>query len=251
MSEDYRRTTATDQDGIEAAYRDIVRQIRQQGMDIATHIPDLPQPVEPTTSRSIAVDRARELGLRLYASLTPEQQSAVDCVISHVKDYIQGVWRRPRTVFISGEGGTGLGLDKYATLIAILGKSYCYIVIYHLVRSMNCHVCVMASTGVAATLLPDARTAHKTFSLPVPLEPDSECRISDYNPPAELLEAACFLWDEITAANRFVVVQSAVGVKLNFRYGLEAVDRKMRSLRGQEDFPFGGAVFVTGNVSTV
>ncbi|XP_034945195.1 uncharacterized protein [Chelonus insularis] len=43
--------------------------------------------------------------------------------------------------------------------------------------SKNRNICTMAYTGIAATLLPNGKTLHKTFNLPVPLFSDSSSNI--------------------------------------------------------------------------
>lgn len=63
MAEDYRLRSTDDATAIDQAYREVVRQIRQQGLDIATHFPDLPEPSELPTLERVDVDSARQRGL--------------------------------------------------------------------------------------------------------------------------------------------------------------------------------------------
>ena len=60
-----------------------------------------------------------------------------------------------------------------------------------------------AMTGIAAILLPDGRTAHKTFCIPIPCLENSSCRISPSSPYAELLRnIALFIIDEASVLPR-------------------------------------------------
>lgn len=78
------------------------------GVNVAFQFPDLPPVCAALPADVIDCENERQLGIALYRSLTSEQRAAVDAVMSHVKDLFDGIWRRPRCVFISGEGGTGM-----------------------------------------------------------------------------------------------------------------------------------------------
>ena len=66
--------------------------------------------------------------------------------------------------YIDGPGGSG--------------KSIVYRTVYNLLKSQSKNVCVMAFTGITATLLPKGITVHKTLGLPVPLLSDSLSNIA-------------------------------------------------------------------------
>ena len=85
----------------------------------------------------------------------------------------------------------------------------------------------MATSGIAATLLPNGRTAHSTIKLPLDLSKCEEavCNISKGSATAKLLQKAVFIvWDECTMAHKL---------------GLEALDKTLRDLR-ENDQLFGG-----------
>ena len=121
--------------------------------------------------------------------------------------------------FISGPGGTG--------------KTYVYKTICHRLRSAGKIVLCVASSGIAALLLPGGRTAHSTFRIPINnLHADSICNISKQDKRAELLRAVdLIIWDEAPTQSRFTH---------------EALDRTLRDVCDKEDAPFGGKTVVLG-----
>lgn len=160
----------------------------------------------------------QQQGEALYAALNQGQKEFVDEVLRCLFDPDRCRNVNSRCYSLTGEGGTG--------------KSHCYLVIYHLARARNLRVVCMASTGVAATLLPEGKTVHKAFVVDVPTYSDSDCNVAVGTKAAdELSRADVFLWDEISMSQRYV---------------LEAVDRKLQELRNAVGVPFGGAMFIVG-----
>ncbi|CAN1153062.1 ATP-dependent DNA helicase PIF1 [Linum perenne] len=81
------------------------------------------------------------------------------------------------------------------------------------VRSTGGIALVVASSGIAATLLPDGVTAHSRFKIPLEIDNLSTCTIKKGSDVAELLKSATLIvWDEAPMIH-----------KLSF----EAVDRTM------------------------
>ena len=56
-------------------------------------------------------------------------------------------------------------------------ETFIYNTLYNLLSVKDINVCLMAYTGIAAILLANGRTVHKTFSLPVPMFHDSSSSI--------------------------------------------------------------------------
>ncbi|XP_034945108.1 uncharacterized protein, partial [Chelonus insularis] len=97
--------------------------------------------------------------------------------------------------------------------------------------SKNRNICTMAYTGIAATLLPNGKTLHKTFNLPVPLFSDSSSNIKYNSKQGEYLKNIdVFIWDEAPMAPK---------------YALEVIDRTLRDMMNSE-VPFGGKVMILG-----
>uniref|UniRef100_A0AC34GLJ6 ATP-dependent DNA helicase n=1 Tax=Panagrolaimus sp. ES5 TaxID=591445 RepID=A0AC34GLJ6_9BILA len=89
----------------------------------------------------------------------------------------------------------------------------------------------MAFTGIAAILLPEGRTCHKTLGLTVPLYSDSNSTITPNSKQGKkLLETDVFIWDEAPMAPK---------------YALEIMDRLLRDLT-KVDEPFGGKILLLG-----
>ena len=83
----------------------------------------------------------------------------------------------------------------------------------------------MATTGIAASLLDGGTTAHSRFKIPVSLSANSTCDIRKRTEAADTIQRCLLLvWDEAAMAHRWAV---------------EAVDRTLRDIRGN-DRPFGG-----------
>lgn len=117
--------------------------------------------------------------------------------------------------FIGGPGGSG--------------KTFLCETLWYLLKSNNKKVCTMAFTGIAATLLPEGKTVHKIFQLPVPLYSDSSSRL-ELREAAYLKEIDVFIWDEAPMAPR---------------YAIELMDRTLRDIVGNHIL-FGGKVIVLG-----
>lgn len=95
----------------------------------------------------------------------------------------------------------------------------------------------VASSGIAALLLPGGRTAHSRFKIPFNLHEDSTCSVTHGSDLALLLQVArLIIWDE---------------APMTHRHAFEAVDRTLRDLmkavdQSLEEKPFGGKVVVFG-----
>lgn len=98
-------------------------------------------------------------------------------------------------------------------------------------------VLTVASSGVASLLLPNGRTAHSRFRIPVDIDELSLCDIKRGTKLAELLiETSLIIWDEALMTNRQC---------------FEALDRTLRDILSEKyinaiDKPFGGKVVVLG-----
>ncbi|CAN1310084.1 hypothetical protein LINPERPRIM_LOCUS27942 [Linum perenne] len=95
----------------------------------------------------------------------------------------------------------------------------------------------LASSGIAATLLPDGVTAYSRFKIPIKIDNLSTCTVKKGSDVAKLLKSATLIvWDEAPMIH-----------KLSF----EAVDRTMcgimnMPLSGEIYVPFGGKVVLLG-----
>ena len=103
---------------------------------------------------------------------------------------------------------------------------------------MNGHIALaVASSGIAALLLPSSRTAHSCFKIPINIHEDSTCSVKHGSELALLLQVTkLIVWDEAPMIHR---------------HAFEAVDRTLQDLMKAVDLsldnkPFGGKVVVFG-----
>ncbi|CAK1594996.1 unnamed protein product [Parnassius mnemosyne] len=119
--------------------------------------------------------------------------------------------------FLDAPGGTG----KTFLINLLLAK----------IRSEKKIAVAVASSGIAATLLPGGKTAHSMFKIPIEAErmENPVCSISKNSHKAKVLQDCAFVvWDECTMANKI---------------SIEAVNRTMQDLRGNT-LLFGGVTFL-------
>ena len=117
-----------------------------------------------------------------------------------------------RAYFLDAPGGTG--------------KTFTIRAIQALLQLRNRTVLPVATSAVAASLLPGGRTAHSVFKIPIPCFVDSVCNISmDSQLAQEIRNASLIVWDEIVMC---------------MRYCIEAVDRTLRAVMKNLTVPFGG-----------
>ncbi|KAG5552505.1 hypothetical protein RHGRI_010554 [Rhododendron griersonianum] len=125
--------------------------------------------------------------------------------------------KKPKCFFIDGSGGTG--------------KTFLYRALLAAVRLQHQIALATASSGVAASILPNGRTAHSRFKIPVSCEGKPCCSVSKQSGLATLLkETALIIWDEASMAKK---------------ESIEALDYLLRDLT-DNDTLFGGKVVVLG-----
>lgn len=140
-----------------------------------------------------------------------DQKIAFDVIIESVEN------NSGRLFFLDAAGET----DKTFLANLLLAK----------VRQSGKKALAVASSGIAATLLSDRKTAHSTFKLPlaVSLEQQSVYSIRKNGPLGKLLQdTSLIIWDEYTMSHRAHV---------------EAVDRTVQDIRSCGNI-MGGVTFV-------
>ncbi|GAU30751.1 hypothetical protein TSUD_145490 [Trifolium subterraneum] len=117
------------------------------------------------------------------------------------------------------------------------GKTFLWKTLSAALRSEGKIVLNVASSGIASLLLPNGKTAHSTFCIPLEINDKSTCNITQGSHRADLLRAASLIiWDEAPMMNR---------------HCFEAFDRTLKDLMSKVDpdnktKPFGGKVVVLG-----
>ncbi|XP_017239700.1 uncharacterized protein LOC108212487 [Daucus carota subsp. sativus] len=153
----------------------------------------------------------------LLSKCNQEQLNVYNQVLSSVHSNRGGLF------FVYGSGGCGKTF-LWRTLIAKL-------------RSEGEIVLPVASSGIAATLLPGGRTAHSRFKIPIVLDDFSLCNIGLNTDIAELIrQTKLIIWDE---------------APMQHRYAFECLDRSLKDIMKVVDpvrgtLPFGGITVVLG-----
>ncbi|XP_015124926.1 uncharacterized protein LOC107046742 [Diachasma alloeum] len=177
---------------------------------------NMPEPLD-ITEQEVEIDFEKILarGNEQYEQLNEEQKNIIDEIISNIRS--AGEEERSTCFYINGPGGSG--------------KTFIYDTLWHLMIGEGKKVKTMAFTGIAATLLPEGKTVHKTFGLPVPLYQDSTSSIKINSKKAkELGETDVFIWDE---------------APMSPKYCLDVIDRLLKDIM-DNDIAFGGKLIVMG-----
>ena len=146
-----------------------------------------------------------------YQKFNPEQKAAFHAIIDSVME------KKGQLFFLNGPAGTG--------------KTFVYNVVCSKLRANNHIVLCVASSGIAALLLPGGRTSHSRFKIPLKSTDTTLCNIPKQSMLASLIrETSCIIWDEVPMQNR---------------YDPESVDRSLQDIRDCNK-PFGGITVVFG-----
>ncbi|KAH9605570.1 hypothetical protein KSS87_016782 [Heliosperma pusillum] len=126
--------------------------------------------------------------------------------------------------FVYGYGGTG--------------KTFIWRTLCAAFRCKGDIVLPVASSGIAATLIPGGRTAHSRFGIPLSVTENSTCpRIKPGSDLTELLRMAkLIIWEEAPMTHK----HSFEALNRSPKYVMRVVDER------NEDEPFGGKVVVFG-----
>ena len=147
----------------------------------------------------------------MLRSLTDEQREFFEMILNNIDI------DNPMYYILDGPGGSG--------------KSYYYTFLTHYALDHGFTVSNSASTGIAAQILPDGQTTHKTFAIPIPCDETTNCNIS---PNSEYGQA-------LIRTNIFIVDECFSLSKHQF----EAIHRLMQDLMDNQR-PFGGKIFIFG-----
>nr|XP_009794570.1 PREDICTED: uncharacterized protein LOC104241324 [Nicotiana sylvestris] len=143
--------------------------------------------------------------------LNDDQRKAYDIILDRIFKNKCGAF------FIDGPGGTG--------------KTFLYRALLATVRSKGFVALATATSGVAASILSDGRTAHSHFKFPVDIDEHFSCNISKQSSLASLIrDAKLIVWDEVSMAKKQLI---------------EAFDLLLKDLMDTKTL-FGGKVVVFG-----
>ena len=160
----------------------------------------------------------QEISERLSQQLSDEQRACfmriTDAITLHDHDS-----HSPASFFLHELAGTG--------------KTFLYNAICSHYRAQGKIVLCVASSGIAAQLLPGGRTAHSRFRIPLTINHLAMSNISRNSCLASLIQQThLIIWDE---------------VPMQHRYCFEAVSRTLNEICGTtSDIPFGSITIVLG-----
>ncbi|XP_028782636.1 uncharacterized protein LOC114738734 [Neltuma alba] len=148
---------------------------------------------------------------QLIAALTVEQKDIFNKILNALEGDMGDFF------FVYGYGGTG--------------KTFLWNALTSSLRSAGKIVLTVASSGIAATLLPSGRTAHSRFAIPIQITEYSLCSIKHNSALAKLIQCTkLIIWDEAPMVQRHCI---------------EAFDRTLKDIM-HCSHPFGGKCVVMG-----
>jgi hypothetical protein len=215
MFEDF-ETNGLDTDTPEnMAKLDIENQLQICGLSLAKYGITLPT-CNIINNKSIDLENELKIGTTMREQMNEMQEKIVKYVFVKLeemkkKKLINGC------IFVDGPGGSG--------------KTYTYRTMCHLFCANGIKYKSSSWMGIAANLLPDGRTMHKTFGLPFNVDKDA-CSNSKPNNVCgqEMIMTDVFIIDEISMVPKFA---------------MEIIDRKLKELMGN-NLPFGGKIMIIG-----
>ena len=214
LSEDFLRTYST-RTACMYALAEINDMLQPHGLNLhKLHLPLTD--ILPMCHSSSVFDAQAEHShaMEHYDKLNTEQKHAVDTVLDAAYNDSHPL---QTCFFLDGPAGTG--------------KTFVYKTLIHTIRARGDNPITVASTGIAATLLPGGRTAHSVFKIPLKLTTTSTCNIKPNSQHAQhILQSKLIIWDE---------------APMTHAYAFQAVDRLLRDLTG-ETHPFGGKTILLG-----
>ena len=157
---------------------------------------------------------ATTLAATMQAQLNPDQ-------LAYFTQIVTAIETDPQTAhfYLQGPGGTG--------------KTFLYTTLCYYFRGRGKTVLCVASTGIAALLLPNGRTSHSQFKIPLDLNESSVSSITKQSALGQLLrDVDLIIWDE---------------VPMQHKYCFEVVHRLLGDLRSvTDDILFGGVPVILG-----
>ncbi|CEL62802.1 hypothetical protein RSOLAG1IB_12576 [Rhizoctonia solani AG-1 IB] len=123
-----------------------------------------------------------------------------------------------KVFFLDGPAGTG--------------KTFLYKTLCYQLRSEGKIVLCVASSGIAALLLPGGRTSHSRLKIPIKVNDNSTCSINKNSDLGQMIkQAKLIIWDEVPMQNKLCA---------------HAFDKTARDLFDNPNIPFGGVTIVFG-----
>ena len=181
------------------------------GMPSPNRIAAVSTCVELDSEQSYSTSDLLSYVQNIISKLTSEQKDTYDRIMHCVDNKVGEIF------FMDAPGGTG--------------KTFVIKLIQQSIRPKKDIALAIASSGIAATLLPGGRTAHSALKLPLNFHSTDTptCNISKSSGVDKVLQQCkLIIWDECTMAQE---------------KSLEALDQSLRDLRGNSK-PFGSSIIL-------
>ena len=150
---------------------------------------------------------------RYMSALNPDQTRAFQTIVTAIDEDPDHAH-----FFLQGPAGTG--------------KTFLYSALCHYYRAQGCIVLCVASSGIAALLLPGGQTSHSRFKIPLTCTEASTCDITQTSQLADLIRATrLIIWDE---------------VPMQHKHNISAVHHTLCDIRRSENALFGAIPMVFG-----
>ena len=174
----------------------------------------LPVPESVDTFSNEQPDDYVSVAQHMFETLSAEQRIVYEAVLTAINEKNVSA----KCFFVDGPGGTG--------------KTYIYKSLIYKLKSENKMFVATATTGIASLLLPDGRTAHSKFGIPLSIHESSTSSIKMQSIKAIELRSACLIIiDEVSMLSS---------------HALSLVDRLLRDVMNEPDVPFGGKCILIG-----
>jgi hypothetical protein len=215
MMEDFINQGIDGERGESLAKEDIQNQLEICGLTLIKYGIDLPI---GSTICSQSWDRGKELEQyqSMHDTMNQRQKNIVKHVLKIISKKESGTLQNG-CVCIDGPAGSG--------------KTYSYRTLCHLFRGRAIKYKTASWMGIAANLLPDGRTLHRTFALPFNIDEHANSNAKPNSAIGkELINTDIFIIDEISMVPK---------------YALEIIDKKLKELM-DNNLPFGGKIVIIG-----
>jgi ATP-dependent DNA helicase PIF1 len=214
MSEDFTRSYTT-KIAYQLALKNISETLKLHGFSLSSFdlpsLGDLPQ----ATDEGLEEVEVEELA-EMIASSNEEQRVVIDEILNLLQNSDESA-NVCNAYFIDGPGGTG--------------KTFIYRCLIQSCINLGMRIISVAWTGIAAMLLPQGRTVHSRFKLPLNLNEHSVSGLNVNSKEAAIIRSArLIIWDEAPMANK---------------YALMCVNRLLKDIM-DNDVPFGGKIIILG-----
>lgn len=217
FSKDYARDSSCDHFAAALADIQVILQSHNQTME-EVGLPSVSaRSVSPAPSSR---EKALVTSMAMKALANPAQIAIINEVLEPIDKQSTN---RPNAYFVDGPGGSG--------------KTFVYQCLIHLLKGSGKLCIPVAWTGIAAMLLPRGRTVHNRFRFPLNMTEETVSGITYQSPDGEMFRAcSLIIWDDAPMASG---------------PALQAVDRFLRDITGNNDMPFGGKVLLLGDFCQV